>query len=70
MDDTLWPISLKQFQGLNEHLADNLPKVHAGHQWQNIINYYREIVRELEEWKRLERLEREAMEAYEHCMAM
>jgi len=70
MDESLWPMTMENFEGLNNHLADKLSKVHASHHWQSITNYYREIKREREEWRRLERLEREAMEAYEYCMAM
>ena len=63
MDETQWPMTLEDFRELNDHLAVKLPKVHAGHQWQWMIYYFKEIVRELEEWKRLEELERDAMEA-------
>ena len=65
----MWPISLMDFRELDNHLSANLPRVRAGHQWQMIRYFYGEIEREREEWRRLERLEREAMEAYEHCMA-
>jgi len=63
LDGSLWPITLGEFQELNEHLATKLPKVHAGHQWQTIVHYYRKIKREREEWQRLEELERNAKEA-------
>ena len=64
MDESLWPITLGEFRGLNDQLAVKFPEIHAGHQWQTIINYYEEIKWEQEEWKRLVELEREAMTAH------
>jgi len=69
LDESLWPITLENFKELDHHLSANLPQTHASRQWQTIRYFYGEIEREREEWRRLERLEREAMEAYEHCMA-
>ena len=69
MDESLWPMTMENFKELNNHLSANLSEIHAGLQWQWISYYFKEIEREQEEWKRLERLEREAMEAYERCMA-
>ena len=57
MDETLWPISLEELEGLNNYLADKFPKIHAGHHWQMIIYFYGKIKREREEWQRLEHLE-------------
>ena len=48
LDETLWPISLAEFQALNEQLAIKFPEIHASHQWQAIAHYYNEIVQELE----------------------
>ena len=48
LDESLWPISLEEFKGLNEQLIDKFPKIYAGHQEQTIAKYYQEIVRELE----------------------
>jgi len=70
MDESLWPISLVDFRELDTHLAAKLPKIHAGHQWQMIIYFYKEIKREQEDWRRLEELERNAMEAYHREMEL
>ena len=70
MDQSLWPISLVDFRELDTHLAVKLPKIHAGHQWQMIIYFYKEIKREQEEWRRLEELERNAMEAHHRVMEL
>jgi len=63
MDESLWPITLADFRELDHRLSANLPRVRAGHQRQMIRYYYGEIEREREEWRRLEEMEREAMEA-------
>ena len=48
LDETMWPISVAEFQGLNKQLIIKFPKIHASHQWQSIIQYYEDIVQELE----------------------
>jgi len=48
LDETLWPISLFEFQEFNQQLANKFPEIHASHRWQAIANYYNEIVQELE----------------------
>ena len=68
MDESMWPLTLEDFHELDTHLADKLPRVRAGHQWQMIRYYYGEIEREREEWKRLEEMEREAGEAVRRVM--
>ena len=55
LDDSMWPISLVEFRGLNSQLAAKLPKVHSSHHWQTICYYFDEIKREQEEQKELER---------------
>ena len=57
LDESLWPLTLEEFEELNHHLADKLPKIHAGHQWQMIVYFYEGIKREREEWRRLEEME-------------
>jgi len=68
MDESVWPITLEEFRGLNDHLGAKLPKIHAGHHCQMIIYFYEEIKREREDWKRLEQLEREARKAVRRVM--
>jgi len=70
MDDNQWPMTLEDFRELNDHLAAKLPRVHTSLQWQWMIYYFKEIERELKEWKRLEGLERDAMEAYHRVMEL
>ena len=70
MDDFQWPMTLEDFRELNDHLAAKLPRVHTSQSWQWMIYYFKEIERELKEWKRLEELERDAMEAYHRVMEL
>ena len=48
LDGTQWPISLQEFEGLDEHLANKFPRIFSSHQWQTIVNYYEDIKRELQ----------------------
>ena len=68
LDDTQWPTTLENFKELDNHLSANLPRLHAKHQWQMILYFYKEIERELKEWKRIEETEREVMEAVRRVM--
>ena len=64
----MWPITMENFEELNIHLGEKLSKIHAGHHWQMICYYFKEIKREQEEWRQLEEMERDAMEAYQRIM--
>ena len=68
MDDRFWIISLEDFEELNHYLAANLPRVHAGERWQEIAFFFKEVVRQREEYKRMEQLQREATESVRHCL--
>jgi len=61
MDPTFWIISLEDFEELNHYLAANLPRVHAADRWQEISFFFKEVVRQREEYKRMERERRERM---------
>ena len=55
-----WPMSLEHFYELDNELANYLPSVHAGRQWQRIRLYFADMerVREerrREEWERRQR---------------
>ena len=62
MDEFFWIISLEDFEELNHYLTANLPRVHAGERWQEIAFFFKEVVRQREEEKKLlEEMEREAV---------
>jgi len=64
MDEAMWPITLEEFRELDHYLADHLPRIQREHEWQTVAYFFKEVVQERrEEYKRLEELEREAMEA-------
>ena len=69
MDEMYWPITLQQFRELDQYLADHLPIVHRDDDWAAIGYFLIEVLCEREKWQRIEKLEREATEAYERCMA-
>ena len=53
-----WPIALEHFKELDSYLVGNLPNIHAGYQWQNIVYFYGEVKKEQERWRRLDEMER------------
>ena len=63
MDTTFWIISLEDIKELNDYLAANLPRVHAGERWQEIVYFFKEVEKQREEEKKwLAEMEREAVE--------
>jgi len=68
MDESMWPMSTAQFKELDHYLTTHLPSIHAGQPWQNIVYFFKEVEREREKWKRLDELERDAMEAVRRCL--
>ena len=61
-------MSLEHFDELNNDLANYLPTIHAGHQWQMIRMYFGDMKRVREERRRREEQEREVMAAVRRCL--
>ena len=61
MDERFWIISLDDFNELDYYLINHLPRVHAADRWQEIAFFFKEVVRQREEYKRMERERRERM---------
>ena len=59
MDPTFWIITMEDFKELDHYLLNHLPRVHAGDRWQQIVYFFKEVVRQREEYKRMERERRE-----------
>ena len=68
MEERWWPITLAQFREVNGYLADHLPRIHKDDAWDAIRYFYEEVVRQRDELKRLEEMEREAMKAVRRCL--
>ena len=68
MEERWWPITLAQFREVNGYLADHLPRIQKEDQWDAIRYFYEEVVRQRDELKRLEEMEREAMKAVRRCL--
>ena len=68
LEERRWPITLAQFREVNRYLADHLPRVHAADQWDAIRYFYEEVIRQRDELKRLDELERGAMESVRRCL--
>ena len=52
-----WPMTLEHFKEMDNDLANYLPRVHAGHQWQRIRLYFGDMER-VRQQRRLEEQER------------
>ena len=52
MDDTFWIITMEHFRELNDYLATHLPKIHAGHHWDMIHYFFKEVKKQQQEEKR------------------
>ena len=63
MDERYWPITLQQFRELDSFLAEHLPLVQKDDQWDTVSYFFKEMLKQREELKRLEDMEREVMEA-------
>ena len=59
MDPTSWIITMEDFKELDYYLLNHLPRVHAGDHWQQIVYFFKEVVRQREEYQRMERERRE-----------
>ena len=68
MEERWWPITLAQFREVNGYLADHLPRIHKADAWDAIRYFYEEVVRQREEFKRMEQLQREATESVRRCL--
>ena len=67
--ETYWPITLRQFQEVYQYLAEHLPRVHKDDEWDTIRYFFKVVAQERrDEYKRLEDMEREAMEAVRRCL--
>ena len=63
MDERWWPITLGQFREVNGYLVDHLPRIHKDDAWDAIRYFYEEVLKQREEYERMEQLQREAMES-------
>ena len=68
MEERWWPITLAQFREVNDYLADHLPRIHKDDAWDAIRYFYEEVLKQREEYKRMEQLQREAMESVRRCL--
>ena len=62
LDAEQWPNTMEGFKELDSHLRANLPIIHAGDHWQNIVYYYGGIEREQDQRRRLDEMEKDVME--------
>ena len=69
MDEAMWPITLQQFRELDHYLTDHMPMVRRDDDWDAISYFFKEMVQQRrDEYKLLEEMEKEAMEAVRRCL--
>ena len=66
-----WPMTLLQFKELDQYLSEHMPRVHRDDDWGAIAYFFKVVVQERrDEYKRLEELEREAMESVRRVLQL
>jgi len=68
MDEMYWPITLADFRELDGYLVDHLPRIQKEDQWDTVAYFFREMLKQREEYQRLEDMEREVMAAVQRCL--
>ena len=58
MNEQQWSITLQQFRELDQYLADHLPRTHRDDPWETVAYFFKEVVRQREEYMTLEEMER------------
>ena len=70
MDERYWPITLAQFRELDSFLADHLPCIQKEDEWDAIRYFYEEVLKQREEYKRMEQMEKEARESVRRVLQL
>ena len=68
MDEMYWPISLADFRELDHYLAEHMPRVQKEDEWATVAYFFKEMVKQREEYAHMEQMEKEAMEAVRRCL--
>jgi len=68
-DESQWPMTLGQFQELDQHLVAHLPQVRSDYRWQNIVYFLKKENDKGKSGNDWMNWRGEAMEAYQRCMA-
>ena len=53
---------------LDGYLADHLPRIQKEDQWDTVSYFFKEMLKQRDELKRLEDMEREVMAAVQRCL--
>ena len=66
-----WPMTLSQFKELDQYLSEHMPRVHRDDDWGALSYFFKVVVQERrDEYKRLEEMEREAMESVRRVLQL
>jgi len=68
MDERYWPITLAQFRELDSFLADHLPRIQKEDEWGTVAYFFKEVLKQREELKRMEQMEKEVFAAVDRCL--
>ena len=67
-EEKYWPITLADFRELDQYLAEHLPLVHKEDEWGTVSYFFKEMLKQREEYRRMEQMEREARETVRRCL--
>ena len=68
MDEAYWPITLAQFRQLDSFLAEDMLRIHKEDQWDTIAYFFKEMLKQRDEYKRMEDMQKEVFAAVERCL--
>ena len=64
-------MTLSQFKKLDQYLSEHMPRVHRDDDWGALSYFFKVVVQERrDEYKRLEEMEREAMESVQRVLQL
>ena len=69
MDEQYWPITLADFRELDSLLAEHLPRVHKEDEWETVSYFFKEMLKQRDEYARMEQMEKEVFAAVERCLS-
>ena len=67
-EEKYWPITLADFRELDQYLAEHMPRVHKEDEWDTVAYFFKEMLKQREEYQPMEQMEREARETVRRCL--
>ena len=69
MDEMYWPITLADFRELDSFLGEHLPRIQKEDEWGTVAYFFKEMLKQREEYQRMEQMENEVFAAVDRCLS-